>query len=241
MEVAAGGDDLAVAALRAALPDREMRSYPAALSTHAHALAWARAGADEGSVVVADYQASPRGRAGLVWQVRPGEGLGFSLVLRPGLPVEREGWLYTVAVSGIADVASDGAAVTWPDEVHAGPGRVGAVGVHAELGPRGVDWAVVTVLLDQALPPRAPLLASVVAAVERRGAEQPDALLTDYRARCQTLGRHVRARMIPLGPSGPQVEGQAVDCLADGALLIAAASGARVAVLPHHLGVLEEL
>ncbi|MDQ4130536.1 MAG: hypothetical protein M3133_06040, partial [Actinomycetota bacterium] len=77
------------------MPGRPVRTYPAILSTSADAFAWARAGAPEGALVVADYQAAPRGRAGLPWEVRPGEGLGFSLVLRPELPPEREGWLYT--------------------------------------------------------------------------------------------------------------------------------------------------
>ena len=57
-------DDLAADALAADLPGRPLRSYPALLSTEADALAWARAGGPGGAVVVAGYQASPRGRAG---------------------------------------------------------------------------------------------------------------------------------------------------------------------------------
>ncbi|HWH34036.1 MAG TPA: hypothetical protein VNT56_01805 [Acidimicrobiales bacterium] len=58
-----GVDDLSAGVLAAALPDRPLRSYPAPLSTEADALAWARAGAPVGAVVVADYQAAPRGRS----------------------------------------------------------------------------------------------------------------------------------------------------------------------------------
>lgn len=235
--------DLSDDAVRAALPHREVRAFPALLSTEAEALAWARAGGPEGALVVADYQASPRGRAGLPWHVEPGEGLGFSLILRPQLPAEREGWLYTVALSGLADAIGDEAAIHWPDLVHrsATGGRAAAVGVHAELGPTGTLWAVVTVLFEDTRPPRTGLLAEGVAAIEQRYASPPQAVLDDYRTRCATLGRRVRARLIPMGPSGPQVTGEAVDCVDDGALVIRSEKGNRVAVRPQHLGMLDDL
>lgn len=240
LEPPGGGGDLSAAALSGALPGRPVRSYPALLSTEADALAWARAGAPEGALVVADYQASPRGRAGLPWQVRQGEGLGFSLVLRPTLPAEREGWLYTVAVSGVADVAGSGARIVWPDEVRRGDQRVSGVGVQVELGPEGTRWAVLTVLFAAARPSRTGLLARLVDAIEGRYRSPAEAVLADYLPRCATLRRDVRARLIPMGPAGPQVSGQAVDCLADGALVIETEAGRRVAVRPQHLGLLED-
>lgn len=236
----APGEDLSAAALAAALPGRQVRTYPALLSTEADALAWARSGAPEGALVVADYQASARGRAGLEWTVRQGEGLGFSLVLRPRLPPEREGWLYTVATSGLADAVGEGAVIAWPDEVWLRGERAAAVGVHAELGPQGVAWAIVTVLVVGARPPRAPPLAEFVAAIEHRYASEPEDVLADYHPRCATYGRRVRARLIPVGPAGPEVTGLALDSLADGALRIETARGLRVAVTPQHLGLLED-
>lgn len=231
---------LSADALRAVLPQRPVRFYPAALSTEADALAWARTAAPEGAVVVAEYQASPRGRSGRPWQVHPDEDLGFSLVLRPRLPVDREGWLYTVAVSGLADVVDAGATIGWPDEVVTPGGTVtGAVGVHVELGAHATDWAVVTVHAAQAGPERLPLLARIVEAIERRNTSDPDAVLADYRPRCATLGRRVRARLVPLRPGGPEVVGTAVDALPDGALVIETDGGRRVAVPPRSLGLLE--
>jgi BirA family biotin operon repressor/biotin-[acetyl-CoA-carboxylase] ligase len=234
-------EDLTVEALAADMPERPLRSYPAMLSTEADALAWARSGAPGGAVVTAGYQASPRGRAGLPWEVRQGSGLAFSLVLRPELEAEREGWVYTVATSGLADALGESAAIAWPDEVRRGGTRVGAVGAWVELGAEGVDWAVVNVLVPGAAPPRGTTLARVVAAIEGYLRAPAEAVLPDYRARCETLGRLIRARLIPLGPSGPRVEGRAVDVLADGALVIETARGTRVAVRPQNLGLLEEL
>ncbi|HXH58599.1 hypothetical protein [Iamia sp.] len=237
--------DLDPGVLGRLLPGRAVRSYPAVLSTEADAQGWARAGAASGSVVVADYQASARGRAGLPWQVEQGVGLGFSLVVRPDLPSAREGWLYSVATTALADViAATGASdvtTEWPDEAHASGERVAAVGVTIELGGATVAWAVVNVLVVDASPPRGPLLARSVEAIERRLDQAPSEVLDDHRRRCSTLGRTVRARLVPMGPSGVQIEGRADRLLADGALVIETPRGSRVAVLPHHLGMLDRV
>ncbi len=104
----------------------------------------------------------------------------------------------------------------------------------------GIAWATVTVLVGAALPPRGPLLAGLVDRIEERFLDDPDRVLGDFRERCVTLGRQVRARLIPMGPSGPEVVGEAVDVLADGALVIRTERGSRVAVPPQNLGLLED-
>lgn len=232
--------DLSATVLAEALPGREVRSYPALLSTEATAMAWARGGAPSGAVVVADYQASPRGRAGLPWHTRPGSGLGASVLLRPALPADREGWPYVAALLALHDVAGDEQAVLeWPDAVRDAQGReLAALGTYAELGPGRLRWVSVTVLLPRARPPRGPLLAALVQALEARLEQPVEQVLEGYRQRCATLGRQVRARLIPMGAGGVEVTGEAVDVLADGALVIRTARGARVAVLPQNLGLL---
>lgn len=234
--------DLGPAPVAAALGERPVRAYPALLSTEPDAMAWARSGGPAGAVVVADYQASPRGRGGWPWQVQAGRGLGFSLVLRPDLPPEREGWPYVAVSLGLGDVlGGEDAWFSWPDAVTStdGDATLARLGVYVQLGPHRTDWAVATVLVEDALPPRAPLLARLVSAVEARLAEPADPVLAAYRARCTTLGRHVRARLIPLGPGGPEITGEAVDILADGALVLLTLRGNRVAVPPVNLGLLE--
>lgn len=232
--------DLGDPAVVTALGDRPVRAYPALLSTESDATAWARSGAAAGSVVVADYQASPRGRGGLPWLVQPGRGLGFSLIVRPAPTLEREGWPYVAASLAVAEVAGD-AHLDWPDTV-VSPGDhrpLARLGVYAELGPAGTEWATITVLVTDATPPRAPFLGTLVDAIEGRLDDDPDDVLDAYRSRCVTLGQQVRARMIPMGPGGPEISGEAVDILADGALVILTARGSRVAVPPQNLGLLE--
>ena len=234
--------DLDLDAVVAALGARPVRSYPALLATEPVAMAWAREGVDSGAVVVADYQASPRGRGGWPWSVRPGVGLGFTLVVRPELAPEREGWPYVACQLGLHDVVgTPNSGIVWPDLLQAATGEALArLGIYVELGPSRTEWATVTVLVEQAAVPRAPLLARLVEALETRLAQPAEQVLADYRPRCTTLGRQRRARLIPLGPGGPEVTGEAVDVLADGALVLRTARGSRVAVPPQNLGLLED-
>lgn len=211
------------------------------VSTEADALAWARRDAPDGALVVADYQASPRGRGGWPWEVRPGTGLGFSLILRPDLSAKREGWPYVVATSGVADALGDDATIEWPDQVFLGNARAAAVALQVEPAGERIAWIVVSVLILDAPPPRAPLLARVVEAIEARAGTPAAPVLADYAPRCRTIGRPVRAHLIPMRPGGPSVDGTAVRTLADGALAIQPQQGRRMAVPPHSLGVLETL
>lgn len=233
--------DLSTGEVTAALGDRPVRAYPALLSTEAVAMAWAREGGPSGAVVVADYQASPRGRGGLPWTVRQGRGLGFTLLQRPDLPPAREGWPYVAALLGLSDVVgAPTGGLAWPDTVSAtGGAALARLGVYVELGPSRTEWVSVTVLVEDADPPRAALLGTLLDAVEKRLAAPPEQVLSDYLPRCITLGQQLRARLIPMGPGGPEVTGEAVDVLADGALVLLTARGNRVAVPPHNLGLLE--
>ncbi len=232
--------DLSAEALAEILPRRPVRCYPAMLSTEADALAWARTDAPAGAVVVADYQVSARGRAGLEWTIEQGISLCFSMILRPRLAPEKEGWLYTVGTSGLADVLGETATIEWPDLVLVGEAQAGAVGVQVSHGPATTEWAVISVLVAQPESPRPALLARIVEAIEARSSSVPPDVLADYLQRCRTLGQRVRARLIPMGPTGPRVTGKAVGSLTDGALVIETDEGKRIAVRPQNLGLLEK-
>ncbi|HYF28282.1 MAG TPA: hypothetical protein VD931_21245 [Baekduia sp.] len=231
-------EDLTADALAQVLAGRPVRSYPALLSTDADAVAWARAGGPAGAVVAADYQAAARGRGGLPWTCRPGRDLGFSLLLRPPITPDDEGWLYVAAAVAVLDALGSDATVEWPDRIVAGGRHAADVAGHAGLGAGGVAWAVVDVLVRDAPAPRGPLLAQIADAVE--AAQQPDAdVLARLRERCTTLGRDVVAHLIPTWPDGVRISGTARTVLEDGALVVQEASGRRIAVRPQHLARLE--
>ena len=235
------GADLSEDALAEALPGRPLRRYVALLSTESDAQAWARSGAPDGALVVAEHQSAPRGRAEWPWTVPPGRNLGFSLVLRPQLPLEREGWLYTVAASALADVIGEDATIEWPDEARVGGERAGVVAVRAARGFEAFEWAVLSALVVEPSGPRAPLLARVVEAIEERCRSEPEAVLADYRPRCETIGRRVRARLVAMG-GGRRLElvGEAVATREDGALVLETAEGKRVGVRPQDLDLLQD-
>ena len=231
--------DLSAEALAGAVPGRPVRTYPALLSTDADACAWARAGAPPGAVVVADYQAAPRGRGGLLWTCRPGRDLCFSLVLRPPIAPDDEGWLYVAAALAVLDVLGGDGEIEWPDRVERDGVRLADVAAHAGLGPTGVEWAVADVLVPDAATPRGPLLRALAEAIEQ--VQEPDPnTLARYVEHCATLGREVVAHLIPTWPDGVRIAGRAVDVLEDGALVIEQApDGRRMAVRPQHLARIE--
>lgn len=217
---------------------RALRTYPALVSTGSAAFDWAESGAPDGAVLVAGYQLSPRGHGGRPWAVAQGRGLGFSLVIRPRLPAEREGWLYTVVTGALAEVCGAAATIVWPDEVRLDGAMAAAVAIRTRLGETGVEWAVVDVLVPEAEPPRGELLAAVLEAIEERCARPADTLVEDYERRCQTIGRQVRVRFI--AGTGPKVGGRAVATLDDGALLLELASGSRAPVRPQDVRGVED-
>lgn len=229
-------DLLTEASVAAAVGDRPVRVYPAMLSTEADATAWARVGAPAGALVVAEHQASPRGRGGLPWEVRPGVDLCFSVVLRPDLSPAREGWPYLLGLLAIAEVLGDDARLSWPDEVRVGGARRGGVGVQTDAASEALTWAVVNLLVVDAPHPRAATMAAVAVRLEELAAADDQIVLRRLRQRCETLDRRVTARLAPLGPNATEITGTAVDLKPDGALLVETAEHLKVGVLPQAVG-----
>lgn len=109
-------------------------------STNSDLAARARAGAEEGSVLVAERQTAGRGRLDRRWTAPARSGLFFSVLLRPGgpatdgvigasgvdgahppVPTERWGWLTLLAGVATASALSRAAGVDtllkWPNDV----------------------------------------------------------------------------------------------------------------------------
>lgn len=230
---------LTAEALAEHFPPESIRFYPALLSSETAAMAWARSGAPHGAVVAAGYQASPRGRAGIAWDVDPDRDLVFSFVLRPGLSGHRSGWLYTTATCGLADVLGQKALIDWPDHVQAGS-RQSAVGIQLESDAQKVLWAVVSVHIQSPPQPVAAQVRAVVDAVQVRMEQAEQQVLERYLSICRTIGTPVVAHMIPLGTTGPKLRGKAVGSVPDGGLVLLTERNSRVVVLPEKLGFLEK-
>ncbi len=111
---------------------RDVRVVAETGSTNADLLAAARAGAAEGTVLVAEAQTAARGRMGRRWASPPRAGLTFSALLRPdGVPGALLGWLPLLAgvatTAAVRAVAAVDPALKWPNDVLAGSAKLGGI------------------------------------------------------------------------------------------------------------------
>jgi BirA family transcriptional regulator, biotin operon repressor / biotin---[acetyl-CoA-carboxylase] ligase len=218
-------------------------------STNADLLARAVSGEPEGAVLAAEQQSAGRGRLGRAWICPPRAALTFSVLLRPAaVPRARLGWLPLLAGVAVAAAVRAVAAVEvqlkWPNDVLAGPAKLG--GILAEASGEAVVVGIgVNVSTEPAgLPPPGPgglaatslriegaasvdrerLLAEILAGLERRyqawcqvfGDTERSGLRAEYTGLCATLGRRVRVEL----PGGRLLDGLAAGVDADGRLLV---------------------
>jgi BirA family biotin operon repressor/biotin-[acetyl-CoA-carboxylase] ligase len=127
-------------------------------STNEDLVAAARAGAAEGSVLVAERQTNGRGRLGRRWVSEPGAALTFSVLLRPSsVPAVRRSWLPLLTgvavVAGLRAQTGVEASLKWPNDVLA-RARAGSAGKLAGiLAEQAGDAIVVGVGLNVLPPP----------------------------------------------------------------------------------------
>ena len=115
-------------------------------STNAEARSLAVNGAPEGTVVITESQTAGRGRLGRHWSSPVGQGLLFSVLLRPQLPM-RDVPLLSLVVACAAARAMESMAgvpvlIKWPNDLFCGDRKVG--GILLEIGGErdAVDWVV---------------------------------------------------------------------------------------------------
>jgi BirA family transcriptional regulator, biotin operon repressor / biotin---[acetyl-CoA-carboxylase] ligase len=218
-------------------------------STNADLLARAADGAPEGLVLVADQQDAGRGRMGRAWVAPPRAALTFSLILRPrGVPRARHGWLPLLAGVAVAEavraVADVDARLKWPNDVLAGPGKLGGILAEAAAGAVVVGIGLNVSTEPEELPPPGPgalaatslrlagspsldregLLAEILTGLGRRyrawtqdlDDSERSGLRADYTRLCATIGRRVRVEL----PGGRRLTGLATGVDADGRLLV---------------------
>jgi len=134
-------------------------------STNADLLARALDGEPEGTVLATEDQRAGRGRLGRTWITPPRAALTFSLLVRPGVPPARRGWLPLLTGMAVAEAITSVTAVEtslkWPNDVLAGQGKARAgklCGILAEAAADAIVVGIgVNVSTGQAeLPDRGP-------------------------------------------------------------------------------------
>ena len=101
---------------------RIMRAFPEVTSTNTLAATWAREGAPEGALIVADFQTRGRGRLNRSWESDEGQNLTFSIILRPSLAPARLGLISLCASVAVADTLAHLSSgfnprIKWPNDV----------------------------------------------------------------------------------------------------------------------------
>jgi BirA family biotin operon repressor/biotin-[acetyl-CoA-carboxylase] ligase len=243
------------AGLGTAFVGQEVYSWPEIGSTNDEARRLARAGAPEGTLVIAEYQTAGRGRIERRWVAPPGSSLLLSLIFRPNLAPTQAHRLTMICGLAILEAveATTGLAVglKWPNDIVTGEAKLGGILAEIEVQGEALAFAVVGMGLnvnvdpadlpqDLLLPatslaqllgravPRLPLLQALLRAVERRLL----ALVAGYSpaeewaARLVTLGREVA-----VSGAGPAFAGRAEGVTPDGALLVRRADGRLETVL----------
>jgi BirA family biotin operon repressor/biotin-[acetyl-CoA-carboxylase] ligase len=113
-------------------------------STNDLALDAADAGARHGALFIAEEQTKGRGRHGHTWTSPPGENLTFSILLRPGIDIERASALALVVGLAVRAAAARRlpnakVAIKWPNDVVVGTQKLAGILVESRL--RGSELA----------------------------------------------------------------------------------------------------
>jgi BirA family biotin operon repressor/biotin-[acetyl-CoA-carboxylase] ligase len=226
--------------LQAVLAPRAVRFYKSVDSTNDLAMSWLRAGAQAGSVVIADEQRKGRGRMRRAWQTPPGQAIAMSVILRP--PVAA---LYQVTMLGALAVAEmldylgvEEVGIKWPNDVQIGglkvcgvlpeaawdgkclEGVVLGIGINVRVDFRGSELETTAISLETALGKsvdRTGIVSCVLSRVDHWAAQLgADGLFHTWKSRLTTIGQMVTVT----NADGNRVTGFAEALDEKGALLL---------------------
>lgn len=139
-------------------------------STNTRLLLLAKEGAEEGTVVIADFQTGGRGRYGRKW-FSPKGNIHMSLLLRPNCTVERGGLIPILAgVASARAIERFGISVTlkWPNDLLISSKKVGGILCESLIEDGKISSVVVGIGINIRLPPeRNPLIENATSLSEQ--------------------------------------------------------------------------
>ncbi len=170
-------------------------------STNDDARSLARAGAGEGTVVLASRQTAGRGRLGRIWE-SPDGGAYFSMVLRPPVsPAEVASLALAVALGiaeGLESLGCD-PSVKWPNDVLVHDGKVAGVLLEMAAESDRVDWVVAGVGVNVCRPmPRGSGVSTAAYLRESIGASVPEVVAALLDGIASAYGRWLDGGFEPL-------------------------------------------
>ncbi len=114
-------------------------------STNSTAKELARAGANDGTIVIAQTQNQGRGRFQRIWE-SPEGGVYLSLILRPRIPTEKASLLpfvVALAVSNTIESYGTHASIKWPNDVLVNNKKIAGVLLESEAKGHTINYVVV--------------------------------------------------------------------------------------------------
>ena len=121
-------------------------------STNRVAMEFARCGAPEGTVVLADRQTAGRGRLQRSWQSPPGCNLYLSVILRPAIPPHDAAQITLLAGVAVAEAISTvcpgRVGIKWPNDLLIGGRKVCGILTETRMAAGGIDSVIVGVGLN---------------------------------------------------------------------------------------------
>jgi len=233
---------------------------PRVASTNDELRRLAAAGAEEGTVVLADEQTAGRGRQGRSWHSTAGAGLYLSVLLRPSDPAPAvTRWTIAAALAAAeACRATSGVdvAIEWPNDLMAGGRKVGGILAESRTTGSRVDELILGVGINvhHAAADFPPELRTSATSLSIAGDRRPDrgrlaaALLERIGALAEDLARGgwpeivagwerlapgargSRVRVLPAGRDERAVEGVTCGLDACGALRVLGGDGRMIVV-----------
>jgi BirA family transcriptional regulator, biotin operon repressor / biotin---[acetyl-CoA-carboxylase] ligase len=241
--------------LQTAFVGRSLRIVPETGSTNEDASRWAQQGAPEGATIVAEHQASGRGRLGRTWTDEPGSGLLVSVVLHPPQDLFSLGLVPLAAGLAAWDALRDTTLpallhLKWPNDVLLDGRKVCGILVESAVGASGApirlvvgfglnvnqiafaeDIANTATSLRRVtglVHDREALLARLLGAVEARYLSLREKRETSLRAEYEARMAFMNQVITLIPREGSAIRGQVLGIATDGGLRLCTPSGTRV-------------
>ncbi len=126
--------------------------YESVGSTNDVAHRFAKDGARNGTIILAEFQTTGRGRNAKKWIAEKGENITASVILRPTIPLEHLTYLPLLAALSIAqaieEVVGKQVEIKWPNDVLIRRKKVAGVLVETSAQSGAVDYVVVGIGLN---------------------------------------------------------------------------------------------
>jgi len=169
-------DERILKALLAPLDWLYWKYYPVVGSTNDIALEWAKTGAPDWGLVIADQQNAGRGRGDRRWVTNPGSALAISLVIRPSAQelemLPRFTALAALGLVNALEALGLQAEIKWPNDVLLGGKKVAGVLVEMEWQENDLIALVVGLgvnVLPESVPPVEQLRYPAISVAEASG------------------------------------------------------------------------